>query len=329
MSTILLSLFGIIVLIYALAWALSFRKFPVEYGISFSQTHATSLGLNWKLVYEDMLRELDPQHVRIAAMWNQVEPEEGKFSFDDVDWMMEKAEEYGTKVVLVVGQKAPRWPECHIPRWIEEKQNGRDEYLFRYVEETVTRYQHHPALDVWQVENEPFISFAFGECAAYNQQAVREEIALVKRLDPEHNIIVTDSGELSTWLLTAQAGDVFGTTMYRIVKTPGGATVAYDWLPAGFYRMKARALGRGLSEFFVSELQAEPWFTDGTPLDTSLEDQYKTMSPDRLVKHLQYAERVGASRVYLWGVEWWYWMKKEHGNVQYWDIVKDAIKKTR
>ncbi|MFB6182187.1 MAG: hypothetical protein ABEJ24_04815, partial [Candidatus Magasanikbacteria bacterium] len=80
---------------------------------------------------------------------------------------------------------------------------------------------------------------------------------------------------------------------------------------------------------FVSELQGEPWFTDSNPLDTSIERQRETMNPERLRDNINYAKRVGASRVYFWGVEWWYYMKEERGEPVYWNIIKKEIDQSK
>ncbi len=314
-------------IIYVILLLLSFKTFPVEYGISFNQNHAASLGLDWKTVYESMLNDLKPKHVRIAAMWSEVEKNKYEYNFTDVDWMMDKAASYGTKVILVVGQKAPRWPECHVPEWVNGyTASDAADHLRSYVTKTVEQYKDHPALDMWQVENEPFIPFTFGECEGFKRELIFDEIAILNTLDPERNIVITDSGELSTWWKATRTGDIFGTTMYRVVRTPKGSIFTYDWLPAGFYRIKSALLGETYETFFVSELQAEPWFTDASVEDTPIEEQEKTMNPKRLKKHLDYAERVGASRVYLWGVEWWYWMKDKQGNSTYWDIIQEQFK---
>jgi len=307
---------------------MSGKRYHVEYGLSFNQEHALDLGLNWRKVYTHMLEDLNPPYIRIAAMWNDVEPERGVFDFGNVDFMMDKAAANGTKVVLVVGQKAPRWPECHVPDWYTWGIDSTHGDILYYVENVVKRYKDHPALEIWQVENEPFIGFKFGDCDDFNVDAVEDEIELVKELDPEHKIMITDSGELSTWIPAAFAGDIFGTTMYRIVRTPWGMVFSYDWMPAGFYKLKAKLLGRGYDDFYIAELQAEPWFSDSNPWNTPIHLQEKTMNPDRLKKHMDYAERVGSPRAYLWGVEWWYFMKEYQKDTRYWDIVKEKIRET-
>ncbi len=320
-----LSFLFLLVSLYGVLWLFSFRTYPVEFGISFNQDHATYLGLDWKKVYRDVLDDLQPKYIRIAAMWSDVERKQGKFTFENVDFMMNEAAKRNVKVMLVVGQKSPRWPECHVPSWYKTV-SVKEKFLKEYVKKTVERYREHPALELWQVENEPFIRFTFGDCSDFDESLVADEIIQVKSLDPKHKILVTDSGELSTWRKAIKAGDLFGTTLYRVVRTPGGSYFYYDWLPPGFYHLKARLYGKSLNDVYVAELQAEPWFTNTHPDTTPIADQEKSMNIDRLKKHVDYVRRIGSPRTYLWGVEWWAWMKEKKGNTQYWDLVKEELR---
>jgi len=302
------------------------RTYHIDYGVSFNQNHAVSLGLDWRQVYRAIFKELHPRYIRIAAMWSEIEPLPGEFDFSDVDWMMDEAAKRNTKVLLVVGQKAPRWPECHVPDWIDQYGNERvKEHLFTYIRMIVERYRDHPALEMWQVENEPFIRFTFGNCERYREDVVHEEIELVRELDTDHRILVTDSGELSTWRLAARAGDIFGTTLYRVVRTSSGRIFTYDWLPAIYYRLKSQFFGRTHEDFFVAELQAEPWFVLAGAERTPLEEQFETMSLERMRRHIEYVRHVGASRAYLWGVEWWYWLREVHDIREYWDLAREIL----
>ena len=62
------------------------------------------------------------------------------------------------KVALVVGQKTPRWPECHIPKWANQLTDNKYQIAVKeYVKYVVEKYKNHPALDIWQVENEPLL----------------------------------------------------------------------------------------------------------------------------------------------------------------------------
>ncbi len=321
-------LIGLLVLAYGGLWWYGRSTHPLSYGISFSSSYAAWLHIDWKNIYTEMLQDLQPAFIRISADWDEVEKEEGVYDFSSVDFMMDTAQAYGTQVVLVFGQKTPRWPECHIPKWATSY--GEEEYrtrFFAYVETVVNRYRAHPALEYWQVENEPFITFEFGECAHFRPHFFDQELAVVRKLDTEHPVVVTDSGELSLWRKAAQAGDVFGTTMYRVIRTPGGRVLTYDWLPMGWYRFRAMLWGVPHDKFFISELQAEPWVHTGGIPASSVEEQMKTMDIERMKKNLEDARHSGASRAYVWGVEWWYWMKYEQGNVSFIDTARAYVQK--
>jgi len=55
--------------------------------------------------------------LRLVAYWQKIEPEQGKYSFEDLDWQIKEAEKRDIEVILVIGRKVSRWPECHIPEW--------------------------------------------------------------------------------------------------------------------------------------------------------------------------------------------------------------------
>jgi hypothetical protein len=239
---------------------------------------------------------------------------------------MDEAQKHNVKVLLAIGQKVPRWPECYIPEWIKTTPaNEKNKELLSYIETTVKRYMDHPALEYWQVENEPFIKFEFGECGIFDEGLVKGEVELVKSLDTKHKIIMTDSGELSTWQKASSMGDILGVTLYRVVRTENGYVWNYGWIPSAFYNIRANFWGRDYSKFIISELQAEPWFTDGTPANTKIDIQEQTSSLAQMQKNILFAKKVGASRAYFWGVEWWYWMKTAQNNGAYWEEGKKEL----
>lgn len=322
-----LLLFIVVVLGVTLLY-LNSHTYPVEYGISFSHPHAAWLGLDWKQAYRAMLVELKPSFIRISAPWDDTQPAAGQYNFADIDWQMNEAERRGVKVTMVIGQKAPRWPECHVPAWTEgmDDETVKKE-LLGYVRALVERYKSNPALEYWQVENEPFIRFVFGECKNFHKEFTEAEVALVRSLDPGRKIIITDSGELGFWRKASLTGDILGTTIYRKVRLKNGWVWPYWFMPVIHYRFKAELLGRGVERLFISELQAEPWFHDGHFETATIADMEKTLSPAQLKKNIDYARHIGAPRAYLWGAEWWYWMKTERGDHRYWDLIKDTLNK--
>ncbi len=307
-------------------WIASLRHTAVTYGVTFSIERAKELGLDWKKAYADTLTELQPQYIRLSAPWNEIEPKRGQFVWTDTDWLLDEAAKHDTKVLLSVGQKTPRWPECRWPQWAtllttEERRTA----LVNYVKGTTEHYRAHPALELWQVENEPFLPFEFGECALFDVNAVQDEVAAVRSLDATHKIMMTDSGELGSWREALGAGDVFGTTLYRVVNFPNGWPMYYDWVPPKLFAFAAWLRGTSAADIMIAELQAEPWFTNATALTLSAEDQIKKFSVERLKRHAWVAEHIGSPRAYWWGTEWWYFMKVKQNEPAYWNAAREII----
>src|SRR3989344_3987172 len=100
----------------------------------------------------------------------------------ELDYQIAEAERVGAEVVLAVGRRLPRWPECHIPEWASKLDvvNNNTAQL-EYVTQVVERYRNSPAIKIWQVENEPFLEvFAFDHCGFLDTDFLDKEIALVR-----------------------------------------------------------------------------------------------------------------------------------------------------
>jgi GH35 family endo-1,4-beta-xylanase len=290
-------------------------------GVSFSPSYARYLGLDPTNTFKKIIDDWNFKYVRMSSQWNEVEKERGKFDFSELDYYMNEASKRGVKVVLAVGQKTPRWPECHVPDWVKSLSD--EEYfkvLNNYIFQTANRYKSHKALEIWQVENEPFLSFGNG-CRKLTRARYDQEIQSVKKIDPNHLTMTTDSGELSTWRKTAQTADLFGSTAYRMVWNKWLGYWSYDWFPAFFFRMRAVMWGKNLSNAFISELQTEPWMPDTSIKAENINEQFKSMDLERFEKHIDFARSTGFARAYLWGAEWWHWLEK-NGHPEFADRAK-------
>jgi len=290
------------------------------FGVTFSAKYARELGLDWRAAYLATLDDLGVRHLRIPIYWDEAEPERGRYAWDDIDWMLDEAGKRGAGVTLAVGRKTPRWPECHVPGWAaaldEERQQER---VLAFLEAEVLRYRAHPAVKVWQVENEPL--FHFGRCPPPDREFLKREILLVRGLDTRP-IMVTDSGELSTWIRTASLGDVLGISMYRLVWNKYLGELYWPVSPL-YYTDRINLLSPVVKKVIVSELQAEPWFR--LPVaETPLDEQFAQMDPERLRGNVEFAVSTGASEIYLWGVEWWYWLKTQ-GHDDLWDAARGLL----
>lgn len=306
----------------------------LEYGVTFSQKFAeelvgnsdASVGAGWRRMYLDILDDLKIRELRLIAYWDKVEPEENKFDFKDLDFQVAEAQKRGAKIILAFGRKMPRWPECHIPKWIVENTEHKlqnTKKLLNYVKITIERYHDNSAIWAWQVENEPL--FPFGNCGTTGIKVLNKELELVKSLD-NRPVILTDAGELGfAWPYLAAKSDVFGTTLYRYVHNRVLGDTNYWFVPSALFRVKAWwAKSVWNKDILINELQAEPWALQ--PLwQVKLEDQYKTMNPEKFRKIIKYAEISGFPKAYLWGAEWWWWLKNEKSNDMMWEEVRKLI----
>ena len=296
-----------------------------NFGVTFSNIYAEELGLDSRQTYLAILDDLGVKHIRIAAYWSMVEPENNNFNFEELDFEVNEASKRGTNIILGVGQKLPRWPECFIPDWVKEDE-VRGSELLEYIETVVTRYKDIPEIQYWQVENEPFLT-NFGDCPPLDTNLLDQEIALVRSLDTRP-VLTTDSGELGDWIRARSRGDVFGTTMYRDVWFKRAVRFRYP-LPPTWFKFKDLATRIILRENYaekvlVIEMQAEAWGRDPIPFLT-LDQQMKYMDFERFKKNIAYSKRAGFPDIYLWGVEWWYYLKETHGIPEFWDYSKELF----
>lgn len=297
------------------------------YGMTFSRPYAEELGLDPDAALATALDDIGIRRFRLAAYWKLLEPNEGEWDFKDLDNDIRAVELRGGKVVLAVGEKLPRWPECWGPDWWkkmpreEQRQN-----TLRYIETVVTRYRDNPAILAWQVENEPH--FSYGDCPAPDYLFIRRETEFVRGLDPKRPVYTTDSGELSLWLTLGVFVDRLGISVYRVVRNPilGNLNFRYWFVPPYLYKRKAILLRPlGVKELYVSEFQMEPWSNKALQ-DTPVADQLTSMDVTQMRKNFSFAERMGLDAVDFWGVEWWVWMKEKQGHPEFVEAAKDFWK---
>ena len=289
------------------------------WGVTFSPTYSEELGYDYREVYLAMLDDLGITHMRLPGYWNRIEKTPGNFDFSELDWLVEEATARDVKIVLVLGQRQPRWPECHFPAWVEKlpKQNREDRVL-KFIDQIVQRYQENANIVMWQLENEPFLN-VFGECPPSDAEFLKREIELVKGLDARP-IMITESGELSTWVRIAGLADILGVSLYRITYNRYLGYLYYPLTPSHYHNKMAYVQAL-VEKTICTELQAEPWVTDHIT-SVSHQNLVEGMPIKTILTNMDFAKKSGFSEVYLWGVEWWYFMKDKHDDSTYWDEMK-------
>lgn len=323
---IVLSIVLLVVIMLISTELLSQPSSNLKFGITFSPSYATYLDLDWKDSYDLILNDLEVKRLRLPTYWREVEPVDNKFNFADTDYLLDQANKNGAEVLLVVGMKQPRWPECQIPDWARQLTvNDRQKQVLNLVETVVTRYKNHPSIHAWQVENEPM--FGFGEnCDPSDRNFLQQEVELVRSLDPKRPIVITDTGEWRFWTTPMQLSNILGISVYRYASIKGYGFLYYPF-PKLFYQAKSGLVRRFFApnnqKTIITELQTEAWSVKSLK-DTTIGEQIKLLSLQQFKDNINFAKNTGFDEIYLWGVEWWIYLSR-HNHPEYLEYAKTIL----
>ena len=154
---------------------------------------------------------------------------------------------------------------------------------------------------MWQVENEPYLSFGW---SPLGEHPLRREIELVRALDGRP-IMLTDSADKGDWTRSSRWCDILGVNLYT--KVWNGRRYVDNNVPPSTYKNRIRRVSSSVKEIIVSELQAEPWGPRPVTELTRSEEAI-TMSPELLRRNVGIASGAGFRTALFWGVEW-YWLR--------------------
>ncbi|MGH7236985.1 MAG: beta-galactosidase [Candidatus Saccharimonadales bacterium] len=304
------------------------RNTPLTMGVTFIPDYASYLGLNPQATMDALINDLHVRNFRLVSYWSDIEPAKGHYDFSQLDWEFAKADDAQAKVTLSIGLRQPRWPECHAPNWINTSapENLWEPQLKTFMAAVINRYHNNPALQSYQLENEYFNNF--GQCQNTDRQRLISEFNLVKKLDPNHSIIISRSNNQPSVPLGQPRPDVIGMSVYRKV---WDGTVTHRYFtypfPAWYYGFLAGAgkilTGRGS---IIHEMQAEPWPPDGKTIpQTSLAVQNQTLTAQQLQERFGFARATGIKTVYFWGAEYWYYRWKIEGDKSVWNAAQQEF----
>lgn len=314
-------------LLFGGIYQLQHRHDKVEMGVSFTPSTAEYLGTDWRANYMALLDDLKFRNLRLMSYWNDIEAKPGHYHYEDLDWQVDQAKQRGAKIVLSIGLRQPRWPECHQAPWaIELEKTNKAEWrkqLNVFIGKTVDRYKHNPAIKGWHLENE-FSNRVFGDCDDHDRQRLIDELALVKQHDTSHPVSMSAADQLG-FPARGPLGDIYTTSLYR------GNYVKYIGyfqypLPTFFYSSKAFfiQLFHG-KQSYIHELQMEPWGPKPT-VQLSVAEQNHYMNDARMRSTVTFALHTGMKRMDFWGAEWWYWRKTHFNDPGPWNVIKDTLK---
>lgn len=128
-----------------------------------------------KVILEDM-KLMKQAHVNYVSInifgWVNIEPTEGQFEFEFLDWLMDLLHENGIRVDLANGTASPpAWLVKKYPEMMPKTVHGNRlvhgsrqhycptspiyrEYAAKLTEVIAKRYAKHPAIEMWHINNE-------------------------------------------------------------------------------------------------------------------------------------------------------------------------------
>jgi hypothetical protein len=304
---------------------------PLTYGVSFIPDYAQSLGINPQQTMA-ALTSIGVKQFRLVSYWNDMEPSPGQYDFSQLDWEFAQANAAHAKVILTLGLRQPRWPECHMPTWAaSEPVSEWQPQLESFISAVVARYKNEPSLQSYQLENEYFLK-GFGECTNFSRSRLVSEFNLVKKADPKHPIIIGRSNNaLGLPLGQPQPTGEFSISIYKRVWDSAYTHryIEYPY-PAWFYGFLA-----GMEEIvdhknmMIGELQAEAWPPNGQTIpQTSLAEQNQSINAARLKARFNYGKATGMKSIDLWGAEYWYYRMVILHDPSLWNVAKQEFGKS-
>jgi hypothetical protein len=298
---------------------------PECYGVSFSSKQCRNFGLSDDEALEWLIEEAGFRRFRLMSYWDEHEKHPGDYNFTALDRQVDRIEAAGGIITLCLGARQPRWPENHWPDWAwHASKQERSAALLEYIEVVVRRYKKRTCIVSYQLENEALLK-SFGERPEVDRARLREEFALVKRLDPSRPVIMSTS---TSWgvPLRRPIPDIVGFSYYQVIYNPKKQkyTTAFHapWLHRG-RALLIKIIHR--KPVFIHELQLEPWGPRGIwNMPTSMQNE--SMGPTQIKRNLQLARAVHRYPIDLWGGEWLYWRTIKQDDPSPWKATRKELR---
>jgi hypothetical protein len=129
------------------------------------------------------LKEAGAKWDRCDLWWGRIEPEQGQFVWDDVDWVMKQYKDAGIELMPILCYGSA-WQKSDAPVTDEERR-----LYARFVHRTISRYKAQ--VRVWEIWNEPNITPFWSPRPDVKEYAklLKLAYAAAKQADPECTIV--------------------------------------------------------------------------------------------------------------------------------------------
>lgn len=292
-------------------------------GITYSLPHANWLFGGYSAAKSGLqqIANLGVKHYRLEAYWNWLQDDGPNILKTDynLEWQLAITNAVSADtVIMCVGRKVPHWPEFHVPDWAKTlSEDQQKQVLIDYISKLVSFYANDRRITHWQLENEVFFNFGSGTQYSDQENFLKLEAATIRQYDTlQRPIIITESGDKGNWTHAASFGDILGVSFYGISHENGQYVTHNNGMPTDWMN-RASGIGKPV---WLTELQAEPWGPKDNKSLTYAES-LKSMDPSRFKEHLEFVADASFKDIYLWGAEWWIWMR-DQGHPEMWEMFK-------
>lgn len=292
---------------------------PTKFGVSFSVKQCRNFGQDSSATLQWLISEMGFRRFRLMSYWDEIEKTPGVYDFADLDGQVAQVVAAEGVITMCLGVKQPRYPEYHWPEWAWQlPKPERDAALLKFTEVVVERYKSNNNIISWHLENEALLT-GFGEKIDIDRKRLRAEYALVKKLDPDRNVVMSTSAAWGIPVI-GPIPNVVGFSYYLIRWRDTRYTTTYHY--AWIHRLRAQLIKLIWQKpSFIHELQMEPWGPkDIWQMEPAQQDE--SMGPEQIAKNFSHAKATQLYPIDLWGGEWWY-NRAVHNNDQ---SVADLVK---
>lgn len=338
----------------------AWRHLPIEsrhstlLGISFRPPQIDALGLDARATLRTLL-DYPFQLIRLGAYWNRIESESGVFSFDELDWQIDSAEQAGKQIILCVGPlKTFGYPEFFVPdhylrhpfpehtRIKPSAYSSLLEAATAFIMRLVERYKQRKSIVTWQLEHEAVDPLGVEHSWRLDIDFVKKEVEALRSVDPSRPIMMNGFlptsllVHLSQWWRTRDQGDslavaqrladIVGIDYYprHALLNVGSRTLYLDGSRSPWQQQKRQQLLASARAYqqkvMISEGQAEPWEGVTTPPSHLRQGMYSCL-PEQIIANyntcMRWSRPEAPLYAYLfWGAEYWI-LRKQCADASY------------
>ena len=298
----------------------------MKFGTTFSHRQLQHLSCSVSDSLEKAI-ELDFDYLRICTYWDEIEKDEGKYDWSQLETILNTCQKKQQSVVLTLGVKAPRHPEFYFPNWIKDKDldnKKTQQKILSFVKQTLKKFKNLSCIKYYQIENE-----ALDPSGPDNQKIplslLKKEINIVKKFDHKKTIISLWGNELSRRKLLpklAKTTDIIALDLYYQQFVKKIFNKSFYMGPLDSQKKLANLLSKIDQEIWIMELQAEPWEAGEQGY---LAQNPQSISPDKIKTFYQKASQLPISTIFFWGFEYWYYQSSQKNNNSYLETISKII----